>query len=64
MLMLIVFVLAFGVPVYSLIYGVQKFSWHLPREIINLAYWQVFGELNTWDIYNGTKEIRDHSLSA
>jgi hypothetical protein len=45
MLMLTVFILAFGVPTYSLVYGVQKFSWHIPRAILNLAYWQIFGEL-------------------
>ncbi|CAF1659112.1 unnamed protein product, partial [Adineta steineri] len=42
MLMLTVFVLAFGVPTYSLLNDVQKFSWHMPRRIINLAYWQIF----------------------
>ncbi|CAF3845208.1 unnamed protein product [Rotaria sp. Silwood1] len=49
MLMLTVFILAYGVPTYSLIYGVQKFTWHLPRTIINLAYWQIFGELEALD---------------
>ena len=49
MLMLTVFILAFGVPVYSLIYGVEEFSWHLPRIILNLAYWQIFGELEILD---------------
>jgi len=43
--MLTVFILAYGVPAYSLLYGVQKFSWHIPRAILNLAYWQIFGEL-------------------
>ncbi|CAF1494168.1 unnamed protein product, partial [Adineta steineri] len=42
MLMLTVFVLAFGVPTYSLLNDVQNFSWHMPRRIINLAYWQIF----------------------
>ena len=37
MVMLTVFILSFGVPTYSLIYGVQQFSWHIPRAIINLA---------------------------
>ena len=49
MIMLTVFILAFGVPVYSLIYGVEEFSWHLPRIILNLAYWQIFGELEILD---------------
>jgi hypothetical protein len=49
MLMLVVFVLAFGVPTYSLLHGVQNFSWHMPRDIINLAYWQLFGELHVID---------------
>ncbi len=43
--MLTVFILAYGVPAYSLLYGVQTFSWHIPRAILNLAYWQIFGEL-------------------
>jgi len=51
MIMLTVFILAFGVSSYSLIYGVQKFSWHLPRRIINLAYWQIFGELNALETF-------------
>ncbi|CAF3896121.1 unnamed protein product [Adineta steineri] len=45
MIMLTVFILAFGVPSYSLMYGVQEFSFHTPRAIINLAYWQIFGEI-------------------
>jgi hypothetical protein len=49
MIMLTVFILAFGVPTYSLIFGVQKFSWHLPRSILNLAYWQIFGEVEILD---------------
>ncbi len=49
MLILTVFILAFGVPTYSLLYGVQKFNWHLPRAILNLAYWQIFGELEVLD---------------
>lgn len=49
MIMLTVFILAYGVPAYSLIYGVQRFSWHIPREILNLAYWQIFGELEVLD---------------
>ncbi len=49
MIMLTVFILAYGVPAYSLIYGVQEFSWHLPRAILNLAYWQIFGELEVLD---------------
>ena len=49
MVMLTVFILAYGVPTYSLMYGVEKFSWHIPRAIINLAYWQIFGELTIID---------------
>ncbi len=49
MIMLTVFILAYGVPAYSLIYGIQEFSWHLPRAILNLAYWQIFGELEVLD---------------
>lgn len=47
MLIITVFILAFGVPTYSLLHDVQKFSWHIPRQIINLAYWEIFGELDT-----------------
>ena len=49
MLIIIVFLLAFGVSTYSLLHDVQKFSWHIPRHIINLAYWEIFGELDTVD---------------
>ncbi|CAF4848171.1 unnamed protein product, partial [Rotaria sp. Silwood1] len=52
MTMFIVFVLAFGVSSYSLIHGIQKFSWHLPRNIINHAYWQIFGDLNTLETFS------------
>jgi hypothetical protein len=37
-IILTIFILDYGVPTYSLIYGVQQFSWHMPRAIINLAY--------------------------
>ncbi|CAF3029659.1 unnamed protein product [Rotaria sp. Silwood2] len=47
MLMLTVFILGFGVSAYSLINGANKFSWHLPRDIIHLAYWEIFGELSS-----------------
>jgi len=53
--MLIVFILGFGVSSYCLMYNVKEFSWHLPREIINHAYWQIFGELNTLDIFESKK---------
>ncbi len=49
MSMLTVFILAFGVPAYSLMYGVEEFTWHLPRSILNIAYWQIFGELTILD---------------
>ena len=49
MVIITVFLLAFGVPTYSLLHNVQKFSWHIPRHIINLAYWEIFGELDTVD---------------
>lgn len=55
MLMLTVFILAFGVSSYSLIYGIKKFSWHLPRQIINLGYWQIFGELNALETFERKK---------
>ncbi|CAF3539975.1 unnamed protein product [Rotaria socialis] len=51
MLMLTVFILAFGVSFYGLVHGVQEFSWHIPREILNLAFWQIFGELNALEIF-------------
>ncbi|CAF1418808.1 unnamed protein product [Adineta ricciae] len=49
MVMLIVFILAFAVPAYSLMYGVDKFTWHMPRSILNMAYWEIFGELTILD---------------
>ena len=56
MLMLTVFILGFGVSSYSLLYGTKDFSWHLPREIVNLAYWQMFGELNALDTFERKKK--------
>lgn len=56
MLMLTVFILAFGVSSYSLIYGIQEFSWHLPRRIVNLGYWQIFGELNALETFERKRE--------
>lgn len=55
MLMLTVFVLAFGVPAYSLLYGVEKWSWHVPRLLINMAYWEMFGELTVLDEIEGER---------
>lgn len=49
MVMLTVFILAFAVPAYSLMYGVDKFTWHTPRSILNMAYWEIFGELTILD---------------
>jgi hypothetical protein len=49
MLIITIFLLAFGVPTYTLLHDVEKFSWHIPRHIINLAYWEIFGELDTVD---------------
>ncbi|CAF3667461.1 unnamed protein product [Rotaria sp. Silwood1] len=46
MVLLIVFILGFGVSSHSLIYGTKEFSWHLPRELLHLSYWQIFGELD------------------
>ncbi|CAF3846657.1 unnamed protein product, partial [Adineta steineri] len=62
MLILTVFILAFGVPTYSLLFGVQQFSWHLPRAILNLAYWQIFGELEVLDEIERNYEISGYVM--
>ncbi|CAF0729712.1 unnamed protein product [Adineta ricciae] len=49
MLILALVILSFGVPTYSLLHGVEVFSWHIPRKIINLAYWDIFGEVQALD---------------
>lgn len=49
MLILALVILSFGVPTYSLLHGVETFSWHIPRKIINLAYWDIFGEVQALD---------------
>ena len=49
MLMLALVILAFGIPIYSLLNGVEDFSWHIPRKILNLAYWDIFGEVQAID---------------
>ena len=54
--MLTVFILGFGVSSYSLVHGTREFSWHLPREIFNLAYWEIFGDLNSLDTFERKSE--------
>ena len=48
-MLLIVFILAYGVAVQALIDPYRKFSWgeleHLIQDIIFLPYWQMYGEL-------------------
>ncbi|CAF0930660.1 unnamed protein product, partial [Didymodactylos carnosus] len=48
--MLTVFMFSFGVSAYALIHGVEPFSWHLPRKIFNIAYWEIFGEVTVLDM--------------
>ena len=55
MVMLTVFILGFGVCFYSLIDGTKEFTWHIPRKIISLAYWQMFGDLKTYDLFESKK---------
>ena len=62
MLMLTVFILAFGASTYSLVYGVQEFTWHLPRRIINLAYWQMLGELSSLEIFKRKKKKTNENI--
>ncbi len=57
MLMLTLFILAFGVPAYSLMYGVEEFTWHVPRSILNVGYWQIFGELQILDEIESNKSV-------
>jgi hypothetical protein len=49
--MLTVFILGFGTASYSLMHGAEEFSWHLPRKIVNVAFWHIFGEVNTLDAF-------------
>ena len=60
--MLTVFVVGYGVAAHSLIYGSKEFSWHLLREIVNLAYWQMFGELNVLSAFAGKTRRTVHIL--
>ncbi|CAF1236916.1 unnamed protein product [Rotaria sordida] len=62
MLMLTVFILAFGVPAYSLLDDVEKHTWHLPRYIINFAYWQIFGELQEIDQIEKNYELSGYII--
>ena len=61
MLMLALVILAFGVPTYSLLNGVENFSWHIPRKILNLAYWDIFGEVQAIDDIESRRSVRYHS---
>lgn len=49
--MLIIFVLGYGIPFYSLMYGTRTFSWHIIRRVLNLAFWQIFGDLKVLEIF-------------
>ena len=62
--MLTVFILGFGISSYSLINGVKEFSWHMPREIVNMAYWEIFGDLNSLDTFEGKNEEPLRSIST
>jgi hypothetical protein len=53
--MLTVFVLGYGVAAYSLLYGSKEFDWHILREILNLAYWEIFGDLNALEAFGSEK---------
>lgn len=55
--MLTVFILGFGVSSYSLIYGPRKLTLSLLRDIINVAYWQIFGELDALTTFERNKNI-------
>lgn len=58
MTILTVCTLAFAVPAYSLMYGVEEFTWHLPRSIFGVGYWQVFGELEVLDEIESNKTFK------
>ncbi|CAF1500635.1 unnamed protein product [Rotaria sordida] len=62
MLILTVFISGFGVSSYSLIYGTEEFTWNLPRKIINLAYWQIFGELNALETFETSYNANGHAV--
>ncbi|CAF1106758.1 unnamed protein product, partial [Didymodactylos carnosus] len=61
-MMLTVFILAFGVSSYGLIYGVQPFSWHLPRKVFHIAYWQIFGELKILDEFEDSYKATGYTV--
>ncbi|CAM4879980.1 unnamed protein product [Rotaria socialis] len=62
MLILSIFIFGFGVCFHSLIYGTKIFSWHIPRDIINLAYWQMFGELNSLELFEKNYQANGYTL--
>jgi hypothetical protein len=59
--MLTVFVLGYGVAAYSLLYGSKEFDWHILREILNLAYWEIFGDLNALEAF-GSKKRKTNNI--
>jgi hypothetical protein len=62
-LFLIVFMMAYGVSSYRLIYGVQNFSWHLPRIIVNHVFWQIFGEFSSLETFASIRINKDFELN-
>ncbi len=45
MMIVVVFVISFGVITQAMLYTNNTFDWNLVKKIINKAYWPIFGEM-------------------
>jgi len=56
--MLIIFVMGYGISFYSLLYGTREFSWHIIRRVLNLSFWQIFGDLKVLEMFESSQSNR------
>lgn len=59
LLVLIVFLLAYGVARHSLLYGQTELSWNILRDILFHPYWQLYGELSFDESMKSKESLRE-----
>lgn len=59
LLVLIVFLLAYGVARHSLLYGQTEPSWNILGDILFHPYWQLYGELSFDDSMKSKESLKE-----
>ena len=59
MIVILTFVLSFGISLQSIVSPKERFSIGVLREIINIAYWPIYGELSILERLNGNDCEKD-----